>query len=600
MSFARKLKSFAVFGAITLSGCAGFSPYTAPDLEYSSSKIYANGETEITVPAARAYVLEQMDLWRSRANRSATGQHALNTLTLSTAAIAAYFGVTGDRGESAIAALTGVSALSYAGGVLSNETPRQQIYLAGQEALSCVMIASAPLALNEADRQALSVYDLAGLLDRVTIASNAVQSSLGTAQDAAAADKTRASAAVETAKLLVPRANAASNKEAQLRAAIDQGGVLILGRVQVIEAEVNRQLSAQEPSPEAVLRAAQGFSGVLTTLQASVVPDAGDLGTAEARSGSAALTPAQRAAAIAQLKAATDALEVANTNLSTAVAAVNRIVEPRSGAMLVAQQLDKCDVDGADAKIDVAPTTLTPSVTVGQPYRISISGGSSYFRTLAVGPNSSDTEIQNGETRNPVITFKASQAGQQLVEISDVNRPDIEPIVLTFTVTAASAEVLTRNDTSGPARAPEPALPGAAETRSALLGGSSILRLLHVPTGMCPTLSETQIAIAQLGLLPDIRALDTGFVDGHWGPRTDRAAEAYFSENGIGFDSSNDMECNFAYYVHDQTNRTAFLTDARQTWQSPLLPGNVRRSGGLDKCNIGRDISVCWQDQAIR
>ena len=581
---------------LALSGCANVNPYVAPK---------SNISTGIAGPADRAkalndslnYAIHQGDLWRGKANAVANSQTALYAVALPTSAVAAYYGITGDRGSSAITALTGVSAGAFGLSMLSQSRPRQAIYLAGTNAMACVVWSAAPFAMPQ------TVYDdveaKAGTLG--ASAAN-VSAAAGDLLNEARLKATSGLPWTDEQKAYI-EALAGQSEAAQahlsgtaeiissaygLLSAIDMAATQVTAHTLSIESMVNVQLAAREPSPEAVLQVAREFSGSLKSLQSSLVPPAAPAVPNPAAPAAAAppsgfvgmaisTTDAQKiTAAMTDLSQKQTALNTALRTYDGERATLVGRVAAHSSAVDAAAAIKACKAEGVQP-MSITPTNLTPAVKKGSTYEVTINGGSGVFNTRLVGTTGNDVSISYANSpypsRSPVITFGDKATGSQSVAFADTNDTNTAPIIVTFSIDAA---------------APPPGKNQPLNSQK----NASTLYFVPPPEAFPPTEAGCEAAMPESKAIVFQAAFagtsdpqkDLSFIDGDWRKETRQAAQAYIYRTIQNPDKTQPAAC----YLKD-------LAENDDDFKARLFSDAGILNGSMTKCGAGYDTpQKCW------
>ena len=581
-----------------LSGCANVNPYVAPK---------SNISTGIASPADRAkalndslnYAIQQGDMWRGKANAVANSQTALYAVALPTSAVAAYYGITGDRGSSAITALSGVSASAFGLAYLSQSRPRQAIYLAGTNAMACVVWSAAPFAMpqtvyNDIEAKAGTLGTSAAHVSAA--ASNLLNDArLQAASGLPWTDEQKAYIEALAGQAEAAQAHLAGTADIissayKLLSAIDMAATQVSAHTLSIESMVNVQLAAREPSPEAVLQVAREFSGSLKSLQSSLAPPAAPAVPNPA--APAAGTPAD----VAKMGiSTTDAQKItaAITDLSNKQTALNNAlraydgeratlvgrVAAHSNAVDAAAAIKACKAEGVQP-MSITPAELTPAVKKGSTYEVTINGGSGIFNTRLVGTTGNDVSISYANSpypsRSPVITFGDKATGSQSVAFADTNDINAAPIIVTFRIDAAAP-----NDT-----------PPAKNQQIYSQQDTSTLYFVSPPKAFPPTEAGCEAAMPESKAIVFQAAFagtsdpqkGLSFIDGDWRKETREAAQAYIYRTIQNPDKTQPAAC----FLKD-------LVESNDDFKTRLFSDAGILNGSMTKCGAGYDTpQKCW------
>lgn len=546
------------------------------------------GTTSQRMDRSFAYTLEQARIWRRRANGHSNSQQALYAVALPTSAVAAYFAITGDRGESAITALTATSGSAFALSRLSQSRPRQRVYLAGADALTCVLWRAAPLAMPDGTYQdvKLQIADISGQADKVAVVSRALIAANASLNDP---DMNGAVvAALEDAKTESQSAMQTAGAAGELLALVDAAPVQVLAQTQKIASAVSQQLVALEPDPDAVLDVARTMKSSFLGLKDALAPPAK---TSEEQKTASGSEVAQDAAtqtarnALLTLQAETARLGALRARLAANIAA-------HRSAMTKAGSLDGCTATSALQPVSISPATANPKVKAGTSYNLVLSGGSGAFDVRVTGGNTKGVTIsyQNSPypSRYPIVNFGEDASGAVSVSIRDVANPDDAGAEIAFEVGAGNDDEIKdkgAGNGSGRDEVPlkEPDVP--PDTASG-----------RVIAFSCPSLDQGQTAIVQLALLSVRRGArdNASFVDGAWGPATDHAAQFYWQDR-LGAQLPGDgVDCAFGRMTDRGSEEAGILLqDALANFADEALISDATRDRVRKSCRQ-MTIDRCW------
>lgn len=558
------------------AGCAQFNPYVAPDQKL----LFQATESRDVMNESLNYALAQTNAWRSKANQISNTQNALYAVALPASAVAAYYAITGDRGNSAITALTGVSASSYSLSLLSQSRPRQSVYLAGTQAMSCVIWSAAPLAMP-AEQVKLVAESTMKLSNSVTIVLEKLDklqmaiTSASSIKDLGTEEKNK----LQAAKLYLSSVDEVANSAPQsisraysLLAAINEAGVKVGARVIAIESEVNMQILAQEPKPEAILQVATEFSSNLRLLRDSL-GSSGDLsegapkssieetaGEADNIDGSKSDELAQLKRAMTEITSSVKDLQNSVSRLKTIKLTVDAIVDGHADAMKVADEVAKCKVEGRSSQISIFPSAKSIKMNPGSKYNFNIKGGSGFFNVEAVGTNVEGTKISRANTafsgRAPIIEFAESATGKQTIIVSDINDEHVTPVEITFLFEAISGvnEEQSKND-------------GESESDpiTHVLSGGEIDEtgaFINDRENCSIDDSEARVNVVQSAIV-GVKLRSSNFIDSKWGSNTKSGLKEYLDLRfGLNV-SEEESACALANQLaKTKVNRFFFYRDA--------------------------------------
>lgn len=571
--------------ALTLAGCASLSPHQSPDpAELAKSPNLLEGSTPERMDRSFAYTVEQARIWQKRANGHSNNQQALYAVALPTSAVAAYYAITGDRGDSAITALSSVSAGAFGLSYLSQSRPRQTVYLAGAEALTCVLWRAAPLAMPKDRYDGLqnSASQIEGLTAAVQASRDALNAATRTGAEPSL--KNEIDTALGKAETEVSAAANASAGAYGLLAEVDMMPVQMLAQTQKVASMVSRQLVALEPSPESVLEVARGFNPAVRSLRSSLTAAPAAEPQTKSDPKGATLGSQTQLDALRNLQSATAALQARRV-------VVAGIVEAHRAALNSAVSLDGCLAEGAFAPVTISPAATAAGVKAGTTYSLVLSGGSGAFDVRVVGGNTTDVSISYVNSpypsRYPIVNFGANASGVVSVSIRDVAAVGDDGVEIQFTINPTGSNDKAGNrkfDTTNDGEIPLSDAQPPAETRSGRLSQQS-----------CADLSAQQVAIVQLALLSTRAGTDNSyFVDGVWGERTSVAARAYWKTAfGDSLEGSN-PKCDWAVALNSSAAfRTNVLNQALSAYSDDTIVNDRMRTKTSNMC-AGRGLVDCW------
>lgn len=568
---------------LALGGCGTLSPYVE-----SEKSPYRDVKTDLD--RSINYTIGQARAWRTKANSVSNSQTSLYALALPTSAVAAYFAITGDRGTSAITALTGVSLGATGISYLTQSSPRQTIYIAGTNALACVIWSSAPYGMPK-DELNRFTSDTASLASSKATASSALGQLNAAITQAEAVSKNwsdeekafllglktfSSSAQTEISKTDQVQASAGA-----LKGVINAAPLRIIGRTDAIKSEVDAQLRTLEPNPEAIKQIGNEFaSGLRAAVQPASPPTETVPPKTPARGG-LGMAVVDGSAEYAALVAAKANLEQALSNMRGFSASVSATVTANADAMDALAEIEACKPEGYQGRMTITPNNTSPTVAPGSQYKLKINGGSGVFNARAVGTQGNDVTITYDNapfpSRNPIINFGPNAKGQQSIVFTDTNAPTANPITVDFTITSGTPNTETNSSTTTGGGVTRVITPPKTPARGALLGAQ-----------LCTEdLSSAQVKILQSALVGSGAASSKGrFIDGAWGKRTDQAAIDFLSR-----------------YTNVRGAVDPYCTFQNEMDLNPSFRATVfgfARNVKLDvmDCTVFNDVSGCWADDA--
>jgi hypothetical protein len=303
-------------------------------------------------------------------------------------ALALFYGISGASRDVPLALGIGGAGL-YAGASFLHSQPRQLIYAAGANAVTCAIAAVDPLRLSPEERAELHADILRLVLDATVL-----RQALSPFIDKAGPD-------IDYAKDVLARAEATIDQAKRADAAAAQAGRTLFNAVQQIRGLVDRAVIANQPNLDALIA---GLGSALPLRAGQIAP------------GIASHLPkgTVQAADINEARAF-PALQVAVQNVEVSIARVKTLID-RLGAGPSADTLKACTngISAAALTFTVLPTTdlqFRAGASTPQTAAIVLSGGQSPYRWNWLG-------VVPGTALTAALTYDNSGSGIVTITVS--------------------------------------------------------------------------------------------------------------------------------------------------------------------------------------
>ncbi|MCQ4166765.1 hypothetical protein [Tahibacter harae] len=451
------IRVMLVAAALVLTGCAGvFNPYVKPELDQRrlfevpadpADRSGANlGCAELEPQLCEALLLAEG--YRLAYLRAAANQQkfrsgiALTGLAAATATL--YYGLSGrEVFKDRVLRLGTLGAASYATGTYFSSSPRQQVYLHGATAMSCAVIAAAPLMVPRGRAAALR-DDLARLAG------------------ALASDSERSRSVTASAKMLdaIAAGENAYRDGTVMQANLLRSGFVLHARIALLANEVNKQVLAQLPDLASLYALAgsmsgfaQGFgSGRLAAPAAVPAPDGA--------------TPADLAARGMNVRGSDKSDP--SRELLDATAAVQQHLQFASVAAQSFDEVGACNPDGIADNFKVEPGDATVTVEAGKTFDFLVTDERGHPSAKLSGDSVGNVELQpvhsieDNSSKYKVVVKGRKATGSKGPTLLIRESNGVKVVAVTVMVSAPAAPADADDAPAAPAKN-SPAAPRAGE-----------------------------------------------------------------------------------------------------------------------------------------
>jgi hypothetical protein len=373
----RRPWALGAFILALLSGCSVLNIDVQPDAAVTTAYL-----ADPSLDNAINYANELRSEYFNKVNIDAELTTGSGLALIPIGALALFYGISGASKDVPLALGIGGAGL-YTGASFLHSQPRQLIYAAGANAVTCAIAIMDPLSLSSAEWSAFQADILALVRD-----TSALRQALNPFVD-------RVGPEIDYAKTVLARAEATIDQANRTNAAIAQAGRTLFNSVQMIRGLVNRAIISNQPNLD-VLMASLG--GALPLRAAQIAP--GISGRLPKGAGVFHALPNELEAA-AQL-------QVAVQNAEVSIARVKLVID-RIGPGPSADTLKACTngISGAALPFTVLPTTdlqFAAKATTVQTAAIVLSGGQSPYSSNFVG-------VLPGKAVSAALTYDSGGAG---------------------------------------------------------------------------------------------------------------------------------------------------------------------------------------------
>lgn len=564
MTNRRTRNAAAIFASVALGACSTINPYASADFDRSLNEVKrAAQQTDGPIPerlvnlrAGMAHGNDQIRIWRSKANLSSNLQTAIYGTAIGALGTAGYFGASGERGTSAITALTFAGSALFGWASLNNAKPRQQIYIAGTGAMTCLLYTRSALDLTNKELLDLeNVQQLeaarrdADLARRELVAEGyRTVATLGGGTSVKTLIAPYLGASTNAGREIGRAVNALSEAQAFLTF-VDAHGKNMRHAVGDLVHDVDEQLAKSQLTPEQAIAIASAVGSRARQDTTNLMPEKEETSDAES-SAKAEEEDLISTAEQGQLRGSAQRadLEIAASRLNTKLAELNRsltiltaetgklaaIYEPRMRFYQEAANSDVCTPIGAALPLTIDPSDKTVTLKPGDPYAVSIKGGSGRYSSSLGGQVAGVTlEASGGVLAGDRVMVKTSDNASGAFSLTVRDLDTNQDVTIAFTIAEDSNNIRPKSQ-AGPtvtpgARPVVTDLPDAPDEELVGLPRATTTTLsIAAPQSSC-VLTPTQTAISQLAFLAAEPSSigPVGFVDGQWGPNTEKAARAW-------------------------------------------------------------------------
>jgi hypothetical protein len=517
----RLLHRAAVLAAsLGLAGCSLWNPQVGGDIELpklADNGIPFAGGVDRAIDGALQLDQEYFDAVGDQAKLKST----LALLAIPASAAALYFGITGDASREVITGLATGTAGLLGLGVFFESSERDKVYLAGSQALGCVILASSPLLVEQTDYQNFLALQIQA--DKET---RGVYQAIAEVQAAAAqmrAVDLAQSPDLQSAQGEVTDANQLISDAAVVQSSADVFKNAIAGAQKDISAQVRRvralvslEVEKTEADVTSITQITSGLSSVaghIATAPVKPAQSVAGIGTTTTGGGatlqSGPVVNGQQVDVLSyrqNLATALGNLARASANLRATTSALNEFLSARNEVARKVGSFSSCNLSASASAVQVniaSPQTIK----AGDSKSFAISGGKPPYRA-ELAPATPDTvHIQlstfDQQPSATVTVDPATKATGFSVMVSDASSGG--PIQIDFVVAAnpnATPDTTGKNANNPP----------AAPQLTAFEGG----------------LSPTQVKIMQAGA-----GMASGDIDGKIGIKTHLAVSTYHTNKGV-------------------------------------------------------------------
>lgn len=376
---------------------------------------------------------------------------ALTGLAAATATL--YYGLSGrDVFKDRVLRLGTLGAASYAAGTYFTSSPRQQVYLHGATAMSCAIIAAAPLMVPRGTTQSLR-EDLVSL-DREL-----------------SSERSRTDVSSAT-KILdaIAAAESAYRDGIRMHSVLVSSGLVLRGRIELLANEVNRQTLAQLPDLNSLYSLAGSMSGFAQGFGVGRLAPAGAAPAANSKGGT--------------LERSQEDSDEPSRWLLNATARVLSHLQFASAAAQTFDEVGGCSPDGIVDNFNVEPADAAVTVEKGKTFQFLVTDEGGHPSAKLSGASVEKVELQpvqsseDNHSKYKVVIRGLDVTGQKgpTLLIRESNGVKVVSVALMVSAPAAAAPA---TDTAAPASATKtgPGAPRANEDASFL---ASPLRILAV------------------------------------------------------------------------------------------------------------------------
>jgi peptidoglycan hydrolase-like protein with peptidoglycan-binding domain len=537
----RQCAAAVSIGSLLLSGCSLINPHVTPDMPRPTfgpaQSIGADGKSQ-GAPAPKVefagdvgtaidYANSWIDAYYEAVGDQSKLKNGIALVAVPASAAALYFGVTGNASRDVITGLaTGVAGLIGLGTFLESDD-RQRVYLAGGEAIGCIILTSRSLMVPQTDFDAIatSTNELVAATDETEQARSAANA----AADALRAAKANHPALLGAANQLADADKLIADSRATATAAgaflkrISVAGLEIVTRVRNVTMKVSEEITRTEPDLASITSITGGLSGAagrvgnIPPAQPIAKPTGGAAGITAMSGASEAekLLEANLQQALEKLRASSIKTAAAATKVRSLMILQESTNLPsfpaQSEADKAAGKLENCGLENLTIGIQIDPASNQVTLKPGESYSFTITGGKRpYAAVLSEGRPEGIALLRGGFDQQPflatVTTDKdKTKAGNFALAIGDATTAP--PVLINFKIDAAAGA-------SGGTTAPGGTTPTTPKPTVALNGYEM-------------QLSKAEVMIAQFGAGAAI-----GDVDGKIGGNTRVQIKDFQHANG--------------------------------------------------------------------
>jgi hypothetical protein len=532
----------AIAAALTLNGCSLMNPHVTPEMERPSARM-----GEIDFAGGTATAIDYANSWRTAYYDAVGDQSKLRNgmalVAIPAAATALYFGISGNSTRDVIAGLATGTAGMLGVGMFLESSDREKVYLAGSQALGCVILASSPLlvpqrefdrfrrdldgTLTDTEMTAPNAVELQQRLLEGSLVGKIAKTESALAKVDAVTTQMRAENMAQDPALLAAQPMISAGRTLVSTAAATAGTAdafvgrilsaepTIIAQIDNVVAKVSMEIVKTEPNIASITQITGGLGSAAGRVATIPQPKPAEKPATAPKSANDAHAGADTRAAFlrGQLDQALDELEAATTELSSITARVRAFLAAQDDRAKLVGKVDACQLGDVGIGVTITPADSAVTLAPGQDYNVIISGGKRPYAAVLAGGHIPEgvTLTRSGFDQQPVVATISTdkdktKAGTFAVAISDAS--DTAGVLINFTVTGAAAPSVQPPGTAGA---------GTTPPKSVVL------------TDYEKQLGKIRVRIAQSGL-----GLQGGSIDGEIGKDTRDRVTLKFPANTKG------------------------------------------------------------------
>ena len=440
-----------VISGFLLSGCASWiNPHVGNEVPRPSYAQTDAKSLKISFAGGAGEAINYANGWRDAYYKAVGEQSMLRNgiafAVIPASATALFVGITGDsrRSKDAITALA-VGAAGLLGlGTFLESSDRQLVYLAGHQALGCVILASRALLIDQ-DSFNVFVQALEELRNGTKI--NALREAreevakLSTETGISASLKNEADQQVKDADNLLGSIDEVRKNGIRLKAKIDRAGPEVVASVDNIVAAVSVQIVKTEPDIAAITGLTVGFestAGRIATLPKFDEAGADKDEKAELLGDDSPEVERRLRTAIVNLRSKAGALA---RTINTVGARTEEYLELQK----TVGKIEDCNVAEVVTGLTITPPEGTAELEPGQTYSIVITGGKRPYSAQLVGmANVAGVKLErSGFDQVPVvatITTSKTETKDGTFSLVVADATGDAPYLIRFTIKPAESD----------------------------------------------------------------------------------------------------------------------------------------------------------------
>jgi hypothetical protein len=409
---------YSILLSLSLGACSLVNPHVRPKpLDAGKNELdLCNQALEADLCDALNLANGYRDVYRKAADQHSTFRNSASLVSLGSALVSVYYGLSGRQVfRDRVQRLSVIAAGSYAAGTYLTSAPRQTVYYHAASAMTCAVLASAPVMLPRATQSGI-VADLAELQNAL-VDFSALQPTSQEHLD------------------LLSEARSTAMKGAQLAADMTRSAVMLRARIQLIADEVDRLIVEQEPSMASLYSIAGSLPGIAQNFGSMRIAAAKTLDSASegiklgASDEPDAAKMLRDQAHHLRLKTAQVALHLANAEM----------------ARQDFSEVAACHATAPASEFMVEPADAAVSLTVGKEFTFQVTDARGFPSARLTGKNTDQVELLpiRVEAKSYAVVVKGKAAtgvnGPSLL-ISDTTGAKVVSISLTVASVKPEAE----------------------------------------------------------------------------------------------------------------------------------------------------------------